>query len=184
MRAMLALGGKPGHSDGGRGRAERCKTEARMAELGCRFGQGFHYSEPVPHARKWAGLLREFSAGGRRRSGGRRCCFEWRFRTASKAFFSREKEELLAELGMASRLACVCEHRSGVASCGHEHRRAANVRQTAARASFASSSEAKSFCLAVAVLSFTARQRSQKFFASFSQKRRPCLLTARAQPLT
>ncbi len=59
VRAMLGLAsslGVPMVAEG----VENAATEARMAELGCRFGQGFHYAAPVPHAGV-AGLLRAFS---------------------------------------------------------------------------------------------------------------------------
>ncbi len=49
VRAMLALGSSLGIPMVAEG-VQSAATEARMAELGCRFGQGYHYSEPVPHA--------------------------------------------------------------------------------------------------------------------------------------
>ncbi len=63
--AMLALGSRLGIPMVAEG-VESAATEARMAELGCRFGQGFHYSEPVPQSGV-AGLLRVFS--GREKAG-------------------------------------------------------------------------------------------------------------------
>ncbi len=57
VRAMLALAGSlniPMVAEG----VESAETEARVTALGCQFGQGFLYSEPVP-ARDVARLLRE-----------------------------------------------------------------------------------------------------------------------------
>ncbi len=59
VRAMLALGASLGIPMVAEG-VESAASEARMAELGCRFGQGFHYAQPVPNAGV-ARLLREFS---------------------------------------------------------------------------------------------------------------------------
>ena len=49
VRAMLALGGSLGIPMVAEG-VDSAETAARMAALGCRFGQGFFYSEPVPTA--------------------------------------------------------------------------------------------------------------------------------------
>ncbi len=59
VRAMLALCGSLGIPMVAEG-VESAKTEVLLAELGCRFGQGYHYAEPVPHGGV-AGLLRAFS---------------------------------------------------------------------------------------------------------------------------
>ena len=59
VRAMLALGtslGIPMVAEG----VESAETEARVTALGCRFGQGFHYAEPVP-SRDVARLLRDLA---------------------------------------------------------------------------------------------------------------------------
>ena len=58
VRAMLALAGSLGIPVVAEG-VESAASEARMAELGCRFGQGFHYSEPVAYSGV-AALLRAF----------------------------------------------------------------------------------------------------------------------------
>ncbi len=65
VRAMLALGASLGIPMVAEG-VESAASEARMAALGCSFAQGFHYSEPVPHAGV-AGLLREFSGRAKAR---------------------------------------------------------------------------------------------------------------------
>ncbi len=59
VRAMLALGSSLGVQMVAEGISDP-DMEARLAGLGCRFGQGYHYSEPVPHG-KVAGLLRQFA---------------------------------------------------------------------------------------------------------------------------
>ena len=59
LRAMLALGtslGIPMVAEG----VENAETESLLVKLGCRFGQGFHYSEPVPQSGVGR-LLRIFS---------------------------------------------------------------------------------------------------------------------------
>ncbi len=59
VRAMLALGGHLGVAMVAEG-VESAQAEARVAELGAKFGQGFHYSAPVPHE-SVAALLHAFS---------------------------------------------------------------------------------------------------------------------------
>ena len=49
VRAMLALGHSLGVDMVAEG-IESAETAAFVTELGCRFGQGFHYAEPVPAA--------------------------------------------------------------------------------------------------------------------------------------
>ncbi len=57
VRAMLALGASLGIPMVAEG-VESVETEARVAALGCRFGQGYYYAEPVA-SRDVARLLRE-----------------------------------------------------------------------------------------------------------------------------
>ncbi len=60
VRAMSALGHSLGVEMVAEG-IESAETARFVTDLGCRFGQGFHYAEPVP-ARDVPGLLRQLSA--------------------------------------------------------------------------------------------------------------------------
>jgi hypothetical protein len=55
----------------------------------------------------------------------------------------------VVNFGLASRLACVFEHRSGAACCGREHRREENARQMAATLA---SNVVNGFCTDVAFM--------------------------------
>ena len=66
VRAMLALGGSlaiPMVAEG----VESADTERRLAALGCRFGQGFLYAEPVPSG-EVAALLRNCAGPAQKES--------------------------------------------------------------------------------------------------------------------